>query len=168
MPDSTLPDLVDAFESAVEAEEFAAATAVLDDLESAYADLESDEAAALARALAARDRGEIPASDRERLSEYARHHTATELSRGSILSLGAIYLSYPSQVDTERLFQATDQLREQEEEYVTHEESVASVTSTVELPPQFALVASVASPEPHLLGDSARSTPVRRRRWPSR
>lgn len=158
MPAQRIVEDLDSFADAVRSGDLDRARRVADRLSDQYDALRVEENAAVERALAGRDRLDIPRDDKQRLNRLAFSQSATQMARSGFLTATATHLSDPAATDADELVANAGKLREQESELLDAADAASPVLDDVTLPPVLGF-ASVDAPEgPHPKGGTFTAT----------
>ncbi len=152
MPSETAASSLDDAAAAIEAEEFDALEAAIEDLEAAYDAVEASESARFRRAVAARADVAPSGEPFETLNRYAKLHTSVELGRVTALSGAALFAARPAADDPEDLAGSLSELADRERTFADLAGPTDDALADVELPALVALASVEAPTEPVVKG----------------
>lgn len=138
MPSEAVTDILEDLKAGVESSDPAAVKRAVDELQAEYDRIAESEQVAFQQAVAARDRTSLSRDRRQTLDSFARTTASVTLPRSSILTLGAYYVTEPSQVDEAQLLDTADALADEESTLVEEAERAEPVIEDVDLPPALA------------------------------
>lgn len=156
----SITTLLDAYETAVETDDFPRAAHTLERLTDRYDTGLPDEEARVMRSLLVRDVTGQGIETSEPLQTYVAHATGVGFSRAGFLTSGSVYLSDPAAVDQTQTLDATRTLREQETALDDAAAAIADEYDDVTLPAVMGLLTTDLPPAPYLKGDSETLTIV--------
>lgn len=138
----TIPQLLDAFETAVQNGNYRDARTTLDSIRQRYEQTRGDEQVRKARALAAREDSDRSADDVA--ATLVAKHARVNMVRGGFLTTASGYVASPEAVAAAAVSDAVSKLRTSEKQYAEASETAASVIDAVRVDPSVA-VASIST-----------------------
>ncbi|QCJ45959.1 CARDB domain-containing protein [Haloprofundus sp. MHR1] len=159
MSATRIPDLLTAFATAVESENFEQASSRLDELQAAYSDVKQDEEIRARKALRVRNTNDVSAKKRDQLESLARSHISVSLSRTGILTYGGIFETSPENVKPDELVGTARELGEKEEQFQKQAAEVDPVLDEAQIDPSVEIV-QTTTPNTHIPKGETVSIPV--------
>jgi uncharacterized repeat protein (TIGR01451 family) len=150
----SITTLLDAYETAVETDDFSRAAHTLERLTDRYDNGLPDEEARVITALLLRDVSGLGIEASEPLQTYIANATGVEFTRAGFLTAGSIYLSDPAAVDRTQTLDTTRTLREQETALNDAAAAIDGEYDDVTLPAVVDLLTTNLPPAPYLKGES--------------
>lgn len=151
---SSIPTLLDTYETAIETDDFSTAAQTLERITDRYDGGLPDEEARVMTSLLLRDGTGLETEASEPLQTYVAHATGVEFSRAGFLGSGSIYLSDPAVVNKTQTLDATRTLRAQEAALNDAAAAIDGKYDDVTVPAAISLLTADLPPAPYLKGES--------------